>query len=498
MSKKDISQSKFLSLVLRHKPETIGVTLDAEGWIDVQALLEAMGRHGHALTRPDLERLVRESDKQRFALSEDGTRIRANQGHSVEVDLGLTPQTPPEKLYHGTVDRFLDSIRATGLEKRQRHHVHLSADIATASKVGERRGKPVLLEISSGHMHREGHRFFLSENGVWLVDHVPTQFILMPKEGKAGNAVTLFRPTGLKELELIFRSGMKAFPPRLPEQPIFYPVMNREYAQQIARDWNAKSEQNRIGFVLRFEVEADYVTRYPVQTAGAKQHQELWVPAEELDEFNRHIVGEIQVVEVFKGEGCVIDLDEKKHIPQAWIKDAPSVLFQGHALTLKKKGHWEYVERTKASGIVAILPITQQNEVILVEQFRIPVGKRVIEIPAGLAGDIEGEETEDLANAARRELLEETGYEAQKMELLTEGPPSAGLSTEVVTFFRASGLKKVGDGGGDGTENIQLHLIPFASLDAWIDGKRSEDCLIDYKLYAALYFYLRGDGGKKS
>jgi putative RNA 2'-phosphotransferase len=492
MSKKDISQSKFLSLVLRHKPETIGVTLDPQGWIEVETLLEAMARHGHALTRPDLERLVSESDKQRFALSEDGKRIRTNQGHSVEVDLALTAQAPPELLYHGTVDRFLDSIRATGLDKRQRHHVHLSADVRTASKVGERRGKPVILEIDSGQMHKEGHRFFLSENGVWLVDHVPAQFITFPDAAKAGKkTLTLFRPTGLKELELIFRSGMKAFPPRLPEQPIFYPVMNREYAQQIARDWNAKSEQDRVGFVLRFNVEADCVARYPVQTAGARQHQELWVPAEELDEFNRHVVGEIEVIDAFKGETCALDLDEKLHIPKAWLQSEAKVLFQGHALTLKKKGHWEYVERTKASGIVAVVPVTEQNEVIVVEQFRIPVGRRVIEIPAGLAGDAEGEEAEELANAARRELREETGYEAQTMKLLTEGPPSAGLSTEVVTFFRAGGLKKVSDGGGDGTENIQIHLVPLARLDAWIDSKRRDGCLVDYKIYAALYFVVR-------
>ena len=319
MSKKDVCQSKFLSLVLRHKPETIGITLDSQGWIEVETLLEAMARHGHVLTRPDLERLVRESDKQRFALSEDGTRIRANQGHSVEVDLALAPQTPPELLYHGTVDRFLDSIRATGLEKRQRHHVHLSAEMGTASKVGERRGKPVILEINSGHMHREGHRFFLSGNGVWLVDHVPTRFITFPDAAKAGKTVTLFRPTGLKELELIFRSGMKAFPPRLPEQPIFYPVMNREYAQQIARDWNAKSEQDRVGFVLRFDIEAEYVARFPVQTAGARQHQELWVPAEELDEFNRHIVGKITITDVYRGESSVVEIDEKRLVPKSWL-----------------------------------------------------------------------------------------------------------------------------------------------------------------------------------
>ena len=320
MSKKDVSQSKFLSLVLRHQPEVIGVSLDSNGWIDVDVLLEAMTRHGKQLSREDLGRLVRESDKQRFALSEDGKRIRANQGHSVEVDLALTPQTPPEILYHGTVDRFLDSILATGLRKGERHHVHLSADVETAQKVGGRRGKPILLNILSGDMHRAGHLFFLSDNGVWLVDHVPTQFIVRREDvtGRPG-LTTLFRPTGLNELKLIHESGMKTWPPRLPEQPIFYPVMNREYAQQIARDWNAKSEPNQIGFVLRFDVESDYLAKFPVQKVGGKQHLELWVPAEELEEFNRHIVGQLTITDVYRSPHCTVDLDDKLHIPKAWL-----------------------------------------------------------------------------------------------------------------------------------------------------------------------------------
>jgi len=166
----------------------------------------------------------------------------------------------------------------------------------------------------------------------------------------------------------------------------------------------------------------------------------------------------------------------------------PDVLFEGRFLRIKKKDRWEYVERSKTSGIVAILPITENREIILVEQFRIPVNQRVIEIPAGLAGDIEGEEDEALAEAAKRELLEETGYEAAEMEYLTEGPPSAGLSTEVVTFFRARVLRKVSEGGGDGSENIQVHLVPLTELTAWIETKRKEGCLVDYKVYAALYF----------
>jgi len=171
-------------------------------------------------------------------------------------------------------------------------------------------------------------------------------------------------------------------------------------------------------------------------------------------------------------------------------KPAQDVPFEGRFLRVKIKDGWEYVERPKSSGIVAIVAVTEKAEIILVEQFRIPVNQRVIEIPAGLAGDIEGEEDEELAEAAKRELVEETGYEAQKMEYLTKGPSSAGLSTEVITFFRAVGLKKVSDGGGDGGENIQVHAVPLSELESWIETKKQEGCLIDYKVYTALYFHL--------
>jgi uncharacterized protein (TIGR02452 family) len=172
--------SKFLSLVLRHEPERIGISLDDSGWTDVPALLAAAAKHGVSLTREQLAEVVAGSDKQRFALSPDGERIRANQGHSVDVDLKLEAVSPPATLYHGTVDKFLDSIRAKGLIKGERHHVHLSADTTTASKVGSRRGKAVLLQVRAAAMAEAGHQFFRSANGVWLVESVPPEFLEFP------------------------------------------------------------------------------------------------------------------------------------------------------------------------------------------------------------------------------------------------------------------------------------------------------------------------------
>ena len=145
--------SKFLSLVLRHRPETIGVTLDAQGWVDVDELIASAAAKGQPLTRELIGRVVAENDKQRFALSDDGTRIRANQGHSVEVDLALEPQEPPETLYHGTAARNLRSIERDGLRRGQRHHVHLSADPVTARIVGQRHGEPVVLRVASGRFY---------------------------------------------------------------------------------------------------------------------------------------------------------------------------------------------------------------------------------------------------------------------------------------------------------------------------------------------------------
>ena len=169
--------SKYLSLVLRHEPAAAGITLDAEGWVDVADLLAGAARHGFSFTQAELEEVVHTSDKRRFAFNADGKQIRANQGHSVSVDLGLQSETPPRVLYHGTVERFVSSIMASGLEKRARQHVHLSSDITTATRVGGRRGKPVILEIAAGNMHFDGFHFFRSANGVWLTDQVPPQYI---------------------------------------------------------------------------------------------------------------------------------------------------------------------------------------------------------------------------------------------------------------------------------------------------------------------------------
>lgn len=179
-----VKASKFLSLVLRHEPSRAGITLDDAGWADVGLLLEGMAKAGVAVTRSELARIVETSDKKRFALSGDGTRIRANQGHSVEVELGFEPATPPPILHHGTVAEVLHLIRADGLCKMSRHHVHMSADEETARRVGSRRGRPVVLRVDASRMHAAGHAFFVSANGVWLAEHVPAAFIVFPEAGE--------------------------------------------------------------------------------------------------------------------------------------------------------------------------------------------------------------------------------------------------------------------------------------------------------------------------
>lgn len=162
---------------MRHKPEEAGLTLDRGGWVEVDTLLQGLRSAGRPLSREQLVYLVLKSDKQRYAFSADGRRIRANQGHSIPVDLELRAAVPPSTLYHGTVERFMASIETQGLTPQKRHHVHLSPDRQTALKVGSRRGTPVLLGIEAGRMHAAGHEFFVSENGVWLVAAVPPEYL---------------------------------------------------------------------------------------------------------------------------------------------------------------------------------------------------------------------------------------------------------------------------------------------------------------------------------
>jgi putative RNA 2'-phosphotransferase len=172
-----IRVSKFLSLVLRHQPQKIGLSLDEFGWAKISELIACAKRSGTQLSEELIAEVVRDNDKQRFKLSEDKTKIRANQGHSVQVNLELKPVKPPEMLYHGTADRFVSSILKHGLRKGKRQYVHLSKDRQTATRVGTRHGTPVVLVIHSGKMYDQGLKFFLSENKVWLTAHVPPEYI---------------------------------------------------------------------------------------------------------------------------------------------------------------------------------------------------------------------------------------------------------------------------------------------------------------------------------
>ena len=172
-----VRASKRLSFVLRHQPASIGITLDAAGWVGVDDLLRALAAHGLRLTRDELDVVVAGNDKQRFAFDRSGTRIRASQGHSVPVELGYAPAAPPAELFHGTVERFLSAILAEGLRPGRRHAVHLSADVATARTVGGRRGRAVVLRIDAARLADDGARFVRSTNGVWLVDAVPPPYL---------------------------------------------------------------------------------------------------------------------------------------------------------------------------------------------------------------------------------------------------------------------------------------------------------------------------------
>jgi putative RNA 2'-phosphotransferase len=164
-----------MAYVLRHRPDSVGLTLTPEGWVGVDDLLRALARHGTRITRDELEFVVAHNDKSRFII--DGDRIRANQGHSVDVDLGLAPVTPPRTLFHGTARHNLDSIFLEGLVKGRRHHVHLSAETETAVKVGVRHGSPIVLAVDTMGMIAENRLFYRSENGVWLTEHVPPRHL---------------------------------------------------------------------------------------------------------------------------------------------------------------------------------------------------------------------------------------------------------------------------------------------------------------------------------
>lgn len=177
MHKDTTKLSKFLSFVLRHKPEAVGLTLDSQGWVSISELLARSNAAGTELDLEDLLHVVETSDKKRFSISADGLCIRAAQGHSVTVELGLSPQEPPALLYHGTATRFVESILAEGLKPKDRQQVHLSIDETTAQRVGQRHGEPVILKVDAFPMHANGFKFFLADNGVWLTDFVPPVFL---------------------------------------------------------------------------------------------------------------------------------------------------------------------------------------------------------------------------------------------------------------------------------------------------------------------------------
>jgi putative RNA 2'-phosphotransferase len=179
-SKQLVQISKMIAKTLRHKPESLGLKLERGGWISVDTLLAAFARRGYSLSKSELEEVVAKNDKRRFAFDDSGGRIRASQGHSVQVDLGLEPLEPPETLFHGTTEANLSSILESGLQRMKRHHVHLSADTETAYRVGSRHGKAVILTVNSKAMSEAGFVFYRSENDVWLTEAVPAKFLKLP------------------------------------------------------------------------------------------------------------------------------------------------------------------------------------------------------------------------------------------------------------------------------------------------------------------------------
>lgn len=173
--------SKYLSLILRHKPESIGLSLDKNGWANIDELISKSSQYSDCISLDFelIQKVVNTSDKQRFIISDEKKRIRANQGHSIKVDLQLKPAIPPALLYHGTATRFLDSILKEGLTPQKRHHVHLSTKLDTARSVAQRYGTPIILQINSQLMSENGFEFYLSENGIWLTDSVPPEFLIL-------------------------------------------------------------------------------------------------------------------------------------------------------------------------------------------------------------------------------------------------------------------------------------------------------------------------------
>ena len=175
--KRLVKTSKYLARHLRHEPERLGLTMTEGGWVRVDELLRACAAHSFVLTRDELLEVVERNDKRRFSIDERGERIRANQGHSIDLDLGLEPATPPSPLFHGTCQASLDSIMRTGLQRMGRQHVHLSVETATAERVGSRHGRPVVLEVATDRMVASGHEFYVSDNGVWLTRVVPVRYL---------------------------------------------------------------------------------------------------------------------------------------------------------------------------------------------------------------------------------------------------------------------------------------------------------------------------------
>ena len=180
MERELVRLSKFISLVLRHHPERIGIELDKTGWVAVEELLSALAEHGRPTSRREIERINRESKKQRFEFSEDGRLIRATYGHSIDVCPNYDPVRPPDRLYHGTVRRCLPGIRHRGLSPQERQYVHLSTDRNTALQVGARHGRAILLQVRAREMHEAGHEFYHADEGVWLTEHVPPDYLILP------------------------------------------------------------------------------------------------------------------------------------------------------------------------------------------------------------------------------------------------------------------------------------------------------------------------------